>query len=104
MNTMQSQSKLFENYQELYDSLIVLHPDLDLKLTQPQYDDDLDILRTVFLQVTLKGGPHKDLKPFASLSKTGDFLPAKMAYLTELKASKMVEYETSEEELENDLV
>jgi hypothetical protein len=27
-----------------------------------------------------------------------------MAYLTELKASKMVEYETSEEELENDLV
>jgi hypothetical protein len=59
-------------------------------------------LRTVFLQVTLKG-PKKELKPLASLSKTGDFLPAKMAYLTELKASKLVEYETSEEELENDL-
>jgi hypothetical protein len=43
------------NYQELFDSLKVLHEDLDLKLSQPQYDDDLDILRTVYLKVTLNG-------------------------------------------------
>ena len=52
---MQSQSKLSEDYQELLNSLLVLHPDLDLKLTQAQYDDDLDILRAVYLKVTLKG-------------------------------------------------
>jgi hypothetical protein len=43
------------NYQELFDSLKVLHEDLDLKLSQAQYDDDLDILRTVYLKVTLNG-------------------------------------------------
>ena len=58
---MQSQSKLSENYQELLDSLIVLHPDLDLKLTQPQYDDDLDILRAVYLKVTLKALSLKEI-------------------------------------------
>jgi hypothetical protein len=51
---MQSQSKLYEIYQEMLISLKALHPDLDLKLTQPQYDDDLDILRAVYLKVTLK--------------------------------------------------
>ena len=52
---MQSQSKQLESYKELFDTLIALHPDLDLKLTQSRYDDELDILRTVFLKVTLKG-------------------------------------------------
>ena len=51
---MQSQSNLSENYQELLNSLIDLHPDLDLKLTQPQYDEALDILKAVYLKVTLK--------------------------------------------------
>jgi hypothetical protein len=46
---------------------------------------------------------EKSLKPLTSLTNTGDFLPAKITYLTELKVSKMKESETSEEELENDL-
>ena len=71
------------NYQELFDSLIVLHEDLDIKITKPEYDDDLDVLRTVFLKVALTG-PKQQLKPLASLSKTDDFYPAKITYLTQL--------------------
>ncbi len=29
------------------------HPDLDMKLTQTQYDDDLDILKAIYIKVTL---------------------------------------------------
>jgi hypothetical protein len=32
---------------------------------------------------------EKSLKPLTSLTNTGDFLPAKITYLTELKVSKM---------------
>ena len=52
---MQSQSNLCENYQELLNSLKDIHPDLDLKLTQPQYDDNIDILRTAYLKLKMEG-------------------------------------------------
>lgn len=57
---------------------------------------------TVFLKVTLSG-PKQQLKPLASLTKNGDFLPAKINYLTQLLASKMEERGTSAEYLEDDL-
>lgn len=50
---MQSQRELSENYQEQLNSLIELHPNLDLKLIQHLYSDDLDILKAVYLKVTL---------------------------------------------------
>ena len=52
---MQIQSNLCENYQELLNSLKDIHPDLDLKLIQPQYDDNIDILRAAYLKVMLEG-------------------------------------------------
>jgi hypothetical protein len=97
---MQSQKKLSENYQELLNSLMVVHPDLDLKLTQPQFNDDPDVLKAVFIKVSLKSlrseeKPGNELKSLDSLSKN-DLLQAKLSYLTDLKAQKMGEQETSE--------
>ena len=92
---MQSQKKLSENYQELLNSLMIVHPDLDLKLTQSQFNDDPDVLKAVFIKVSLKSlsleeKPKNELKPLDSLTKN-DFLQAKLSYLTELKAQKMEE-------------
>ena len=65
---MQNQSKLCENYQELLNSLNDIHPDFDLKLIQPQYDDNIDILRAAYLKVKMEGKDlneisNQDLKP-----------------------------------------
>ena len=48
--------------------MIDRHPDLDLKLTLHQYDEDLDILKAAYLKVTLKALnmndiSQQDLKP-----------------------------------------
>ena len=58
---MQIQSNLCESYQELLNSLKDIHPDLDSKLIQPQYDDNIDILRATYLKVMLEGKSLDDI-------------------------------------------
>lgn len=102
---MNAHSNLAKNYQEELNSLLVLHQDLDQKLTQPQFANQPDILKAVYLKVTLKSLSDKritlnDLKPLDSLSKR-DFLQAKLKYLADLKAAKMEEQETSDADIED---
>lgn len=50
---MLSQTSPCDNYKELLKFLTDLHPELDNKLLQYEYDDNFDILLAVYLKVTL---------------------------------------------------
>jgi hypothetical protein len=70
-----------------------IHPDLDLKLIQPQYDDNIDILRAAYLKVKMEGNnlneiSKQDLKALDKLTKY-DLLIAKISYLTTLIFKKL---------------
>ena len=87
---MQNQSNLCENRQELLNSLIDIHPDLDLKLIQPQYDDNIDILRAAYLKVKMEGNDLNEIstQDLEQLTKS-KLLIAKESYLKSLIAKKM---------------